>query len=93
MKTAFSTGDAAKATGLSQQTIIRSIDSGRLIGYRVPNSKFRRVSRSALTQFMNDNGIPHEYLQAFDKEHDTLIKQRELHRREKQSAAKANRSL
>lgn len=66
MKLSFSTGDAAAATHLSQQTIIRSIDTGILKGYRVPNSKFRRVSRAALIAFMNEYNIPIEFLEAFD---------------------------
>jgi DASS family divalent anion:Na+ symporter len=43
---------------VSQQTIIRCFDSGRIRGFRVPGSKFRRIPREALLQFMRDNGIP-----------------------------------
>jgi DNA-binding response OmpR family regulator len=38
--------------------VIRCFDSGRLRGFRVPGSKFRRIPREALIQFMKENGIP-----------------------------------
>lgn len=58
MKTVFTTGEAAEICKVSQQTIIRCFDSGRLRGFRVPGSRFRRIPRDALIQFMNENGIP-----------------------------------
>jgi two-component system, OmpR family, response regulator len=58
MKTVFTTGEAADICKVSQQTIIRCFDSGRLRGFRVPGSRFRRIPRDALIQFMKDNGIP-----------------------------------
>jgi hypothetical protein len=54
----YSTGAAAKITGLSQQTIIRCFDTGHLAGFRVPGSKFRRITRSGLLAFMLEHGIP-----------------------------------
>jgi excisionase family DNA binding protein len=58
MKTVFTTGEAADICKVSQQTIIRCFDSGRLRGFRVPGSRFRRIPREALIAFMKDNGIP-----------------------------------
>lgn len=58
MKSVFTTGEAADLCKVSQQTIIRCFDSGRLKGFRVPGSRFRRIPREALIQFMKDNGIP-----------------------------------
>jgi excisionase family DNA binding protein len=58
MKTVFTTGEAAEICKVSQQTIIRCFDSGRLRGFRVPGSRFRRIPREALIAFMKDNGIP-----------------------------------
>jgi len=58
MKTIFTTGEAAAICKVSQQTIIRCFDSGRLGGFRVPGSKFRRVTRDGLLAFMRENGIP-----------------------------------
>ncbi len=57
-KAVYTTGEAAEICKLSQQTIIRCFDSGQLHGFRVPGSKFRRIPRAALLQFMKTNGIP-----------------------------------
>jgi len=57
-KQIFTTGEAAKVCNVSQQTIIRCFDSGRLGGFRVPGSKFRRIPRHELIRFMQANGIP-----------------------------------
>src|ERR1700678_4319294 len=62
MKTVFTTGEAAEICKVSQQTIIRCFDSGRLRGFRVPGSRFRRIPRDALIAFMKDNGIPPDAL-------------------------------
>jgi len=62
MKTIFTTGEAAEVCKVSQQTIIRCFDSGRLKGFRVPGSRFRRIPREALIAFMRDNGIPADAL-------------------------------
>src|SRR5881392_418220 len=62
MKTVFTTGEAADVCKVSQQTIIRCFDSGRLKGFRVPGSRFRRIPRDALIAFMKDNGIPPDSL-------------------------------
>ena len=62
MKTVFTTGEAAEICKVSQQTIIRCFDSGRLKGFRVPGSRFRRIPRDALIAFMKDNGIPPDSL-------------------------------
>jgi two-component system OmpR family response regulator len=62
MKTVFTTGEAAEICKVSQQTIIRCFDSGRLRGFRVPGSRFRRIPRDALIAFMKDNGIPPDSL-------------------------------
>ena len=62
-KRIFTTGEAAAICKVSQQTIIRCFDSGRLTGFRVPGSKFRRIPRDELIRFMNANGIPVEQLE------------------------------
>ncbi len=58
MKELYTTGEAAEICGVSQQTIIRCFDSGRLDGFRVPGSKFRRIPRESLIKFMKENEIP-----------------------------------
>ncbi len=57
-KKVFTTGEAAQLCKVSQQTIIRCFDSGRLQGFRVPGSKFRRIPREELLRFMRANDIP-----------------------------------
>ena len=64
MKTVFTTGEAAEICKVSQQTIIRCFDSGRLRGFRVPGSRFRRIPREALIAFMKDNNIPPDSLES-----------------------------
>ena len=61
-KQVFTTGEAAEICNVSQQTIIRCFDRGRLTGFRVPGSKFRRIPRAELLRFMRDNGIPADLL-------------------------------
>jgi excisionase family DNA binding protein len=58
VKEVYTTGEAAEICKVSQQTVIRCFDAGRLGGFRVPGSKFRRIPRDALIKFMKDNGIP-----------------------------------
>jgi excisionase family DNA binding protein len=58
MKDVYSTGEAAKICRVSQQTIIRCFDAGKLNGFYVPGSRFRRIPRDSLTKFMKENAIP-----------------------------------
>ena len=64
LKTVFTTGEAAKICKVSQQTIIRCFDNGSLKGFRVPGSRFRRIPRHELFQFMRENGIPTDALES-----------------------------
>ncbi|MEW6251654.1 MAG: response regulator [Planctomycetota bacterium] len=63
LKHVFTTGEVAEICNLSQQTVIRCFDSGRLRGYRVPGSRFRRIPRDALIQFMKEHNIPLDQLE------------------------------
>jgi two-component system OmpR family response regulator len=63
-KTVFTTGEAAKICKVSQQTIIRCFDNGTLKGFRVPGSRFRRIPRDQLFNFMRENGIPTDALES-----------------------------
>ena len=73
MKTVFTTGEAAEICKVSQQTIIRCFDAGRLKGFRVPGSRFRRIPRDALIQFMKDNGIPPDNLEEMNAKAKVLV--------------------
>ncbi len=66
-KQVFTTGEAAVICKVSQQTIIRCFDSGRLNGFRVPGSKFRRIPRVELLKFMRSNEIPTDVLESTRK--------------------------
>ncbi|MCC6579684.1 MAG: response regulator [Phycisphaeraceae bacterium] len=66
-KQVFTTGEAAEICKISQQTIIRCFDSGRLRGFRVPGSRFRRIPRDELIRFMKSNSIPTENLEGGKK--------------------------
>ena len=62
-KRIFTTGEAAEVCKVSQQTIIRCFDAGRLVGFRVPGSRFRRIPREELIRFMKANDIPLDVLE------------------------------
>lgn len=57
-QTTLTTGEAARLCQVSTQTIIRAFDAGKLKGWRVPGSSFRRIPRANLLIFMAENGIP-----------------------------------
>jgi two-component system, OmpR family, response regulator len=67
IKQVFTTGEAAEICKISQQTIIRCFDNGRVNGFRVPGSRFRRIPRDELLRFMRDNNIPTDTLEGTRK--------------------------
>jgi excisionase family DNA binding protein len=67
MKELYTTGEAAEICKVSQQTIIRCFDCGRLEGFRIPGSRFRRIPRLNLIKFMKENGIPPDRLESGKK--------------------------
>lgn len=66
-KQVFTTGEVAAVCKVSQQTVIRCFDSGKLKGFRVPGSRFRRIPREALVAFMKENQIPLDQLDSGKK--------------------------
>ena len=62
VKSVYTTGEVAAICKVSQQTVIRCFDSGRLKGFRVPGSRFRRIPRDNLIAFMKENEIPLDQL-------------------------------
>ena len=61
MKDLYTTGEAAAICNVSQQTIIRCFDAGRLQGFRVPGSRFRRIPRDSLiAKLIADIRAPYE---------------------------------
>lgn len=67
VKSFFTTGEVAQICRISQQTVIRCFDNGRLKGFRVPGSRFRRIPRTDLIAFMTANSIPPENLESGKK--------------------------
>ena len=67
MKNLYTTGEAAEICKVSQQTIIRCFDSGRLEGFRVPGSKFRRIPHQKLIKFMREHSIPLDSIESGKK--------------------------
>lgn len=58
LKSAYSTGEVARICCLSQTSIIRLFDSGVISGYRIPNSRFRRIPHEELLRFIQTHGLP-----------------------------------
>jgi len=67
VKNLYTTGEVAKICNLSQQTIIRCFDAGRVEGFRIPGSRFRRIPHESLIKFMQSNDIPISSLQSGKK--------------------------
>ena len=67
VKSVYTTGEVAQICNVSQQTVIRCFDSGKLKGFRVPGSRFRRIPRESLIAFMKEHGIPLDQLETGKK--------------------------
>ena len=67
MKDVYTTGEVADVCKVSQQTVIRCFDSGKLKGFRVPGSRFRRIPRESLLEFMKAHEIPLDNLESGKK--------------------------
>ena len=63
MKKIYTTGEVAKLLGININTVIKWFDDGKIEGFRLPGSRERRITHSALLQFMNGNNIPLELIQ------------------------------
>jgi len=53
----LTTGAVAQMLGCSHRHACKLIDSGRLIGCRLPGSKHRRVTAASLLAFMEHSGV------------------------------------
>ncbi len=62
MKKVFTTTQVGKFCGVTQQTVIKWVDNDLLSGFRLPNSRDRRVTDTALFKFMKEHSIPTEVL-------------------------------
>ena len=61
MNNVFSTAEAARICGMSTATMIRRFDEGKIQGYRLPGSGFRRIPREALIEFGRAYDLPIEF--------------------------------
>ena len=62
LKSVYTTGEVSQICNVSQQTVIRCFDNGKLKGFRVPGSRFRRIPRDSLLSFMKEHQIPLDQL-------------------------------
>ena len=53
----LTTGEIAKRLGVADRTVSKWIDTGRLIGIKIPGSKHRRVHPDSLKEFENFYGF------------------------------------
>jgi excisionase family DNA binding protein len=60
MKDVLTTGQVAKICRVTIRTVIKWFESGRLQGYKIPDSKDRRIPRENLRRFLLEYGVPHE---------------------------------
>lgn len=67
LKSVYTTGEVSQICNVSQQTVIRCFDSGKLKGFRVPGSRFRRIPRESLLNFMKEHNIPLDNLESGKK--------------------------
>ncbi|MFP4522597.1 MAG: helix-turn-helix domain-containing protein [Fibrobacterota bacterium] len=54
----FTTGEAAKMTGISRATIVNYCRDGRLECQKTPVTNFRRISKDQFLRFIEKHGIP-----------------------------------
>ena len=58
MKRVYTTGEVAKICDVTIRTVIKWFESGELKGYKIPNSRDRRIPRENLVAFMKKHGMP-----------------------------------
>lgn len=63
----LSASQAARMCYVSNNTVIKWIDSGMLPGFRVPGSRHRRVTRESLRRFMEAHGVPTDRLVIYER--------------------------
>lgn len=60
LKDVLTTGQVARICRVTIRTVIKWFESGRIKGYKIPESKDRRIPRENLRVFLVENGIPHD---------------------------------
>lgn len=64
----LTTGEVARACGVSTSKVVVWIESGLLTAWRVPGSRHRRVSVEVLREFIARHGLPLEPLETILRE-------------------------
>ena len=54
----LTTGDIARMCFVAPRTVARWCDTGLLVGWKVPGSKFRRFTREEVIKFIEKNKMP-----------------------------------
>jgi len=57
-KAVLTTGEVARICHVAPRTVSKWFDSGKLMGYRIPRSRDRRIPLERLLEFMRLHGIP-----------------------------------
>ncbi|MFH0922275.1 MAG: helix-turn-helix domain-containing protein, partial [Fibrobacterota bacterium] len=60
----YTTGEIAKITGISQKTIKNYCTQGRIKSEKTLITNYRRISRQSLVQFLEENSISSDILNA-----------------------------
>lgn len=58
MKNVYTTGEVARICNVTIRTVIKWFESGELQGFKIPNSRDRRIPRDSLIEFMKRHGMP-----------------------------------
>ena len=58
----FTSGQVAKILRMSPRLISKLFDKGTLTGYRLPDSKDRRIHRASVVAFLAAHGMPAEWI-------------------------------
>ena len=61
----YTTGDVAKICRVSMTTARKWFYNGIIKGFKVPGSRFIRIPNKSLIGFMEDNGIPSDFLRDY----------------------------
>ncbi len=64
-KNVLTTGNVAKICNVAPRTVSKWVDDGALPGYRLPESKDRRIPIASLRSFMEKHSIPTKPLDDF----------------------------
>ncbi len=67
MKEVYTTGEVARICGVTIRTVIKWFESGALKGFKIPNSRDRRIPRENLISFMKEHGFPLDRLETSNR--------------------------